>query len=661
MTNKETVDIPTLIGKLIKADKAYELSGQPIMSDEEYDSLRALVKKHVPNHPYFEKVGHEPSSHWEKSDHSIFMGSLEKIHSGEEFLKWASKFKKDTIFILQHKLDGLSISLDYDTAKLVKAITRGDGTIGEMILDNVNLMSGFKKEIPFFNGSVRAEIILNKENFEIINNVLSEEDKYSNARNAASGISRRLDGEFSKYLNLIAYDIDEPLDEPLDEHNKIDRLKGLGFNTPFQVVGMKEDIESAFEKFKINRPSLPFDIDGAVVKVNSREIQEKMGIIRNRPKAQKGWKFEPPGAATVFNEETWEVGRTGVITPLAHLEPILIDGSEIKKATLHNIAEIKRLGIGRGDVVMVVKAGDIIPKITKVLTHMEHPIEIPTECPSCGSGLKNNGIILMCVNDHCPHRTFYRILNWIRVTKIDEFGISLAEKLSNADKLNKIFDIYRLQEEDIADIEKWGKASAKKVMGNIDKTYTLTPVVFLSALGIPGISEGTSEELIKAFGTLENLMGKNVEEIKALKGFADISANNVVTGLLKYKPEIVELLRVITVEEEKKGILNELTFCFTGSMEHPRGYYQKLVKAHGGTNKSSVVKDLSFLVCNEDKKSSKSQKAEKYGIQIIDEVTFLGMTGELDKKPEPEKKPEVETVINKKIEYESYSLFDEED
>lgn len=653
--NNNSDDILKTVNRLLAADNAYESTGSPIMSDEEYDSLRALAEKIAPDHPYFEKVGHKPSSSWEKYDHSIFMGSLEKVHSEEEFLKWTKKFKEDTIYCFQSKFDGLSVSLDYENSVLVRAITRGDGTTGENIKNNVLLMSVLKSDMPDFTGSVRAEILLSKESFKMINSVLSEDDKYSNARNAASGISRRLDGRYSKYLHLIAYDISEPL----DEMKKIDRISELGFSVPFTILGTRDKIVEAFNNLLKERPKLPFDIDGAVVKVNSHEIQEKTGITRNRPKAQKAWKFEPPGAATIFKKETWEVGRTGVITPLAHLEPVSIDGSEIKKATLHNIAEIKRLGIGRGDVVMVIKAGDIIPKITKVLTHMDDPISIPEKCPSCNSDLLNDGIKLMCENDLCPQKIFYRILNWIKVTKIEEFGESLADKLREAGKLNKIFDIYTLQEEDIAELEKWGEASAKKVISSIDKTYTLTPTVFLSALGIPGISEGTSEELIKAFGTLENLMERSVEEIKALKGFSDISANNVVSGLQKYKSEITELLRVLTVEEEKKGVLDGKSFCFTGAMTKPRAYYQKLVKEHGGINKPSVTKDLFYLVCNENKESSKSRKADKYKIPIIQEMTFLQMIGEI--KDEPEIKPETNSVINKSKKFGTFSLFDEEE
>jgi len=656
MTEKNAVDIKTVISSLMTAREAYEKGGHPIMSDKEYDTLEALLRENAPNHPYFEKIGHPISSPWEKANHNIFMGSLLKVHTEEEFLKWASKFKPDTIFVLQYKLDGLSLSLDYENSKLVKAISRGDGTTGENIKDNVDLMGGCKKmisEYPDFTGSVRAEILMDKNSFKNINLILPEKDKYSNPRNAASGISRRLDGKFSQYLRLIVYDISEPL----NEQDKIKQIQQFGFNPPTQVVGTKDEIVKEFNELKKRRTSLWMDIDGAVIKVDSHEIQEKMGIVRSRPKAQIAWKFEPPGAATVFHKETWEVGRTGVITPLAHLEPVEIEGSEIKKATLHNIAEIKRLGIGRGDIVMVIKAGDIIPKITSVLIHINKPIEIPTKCPSCESELSNDGIKLMCNNDDCYQKKFYRILNWIKVTKIDTFGESLANKLSKAEKLNKIYDIYRLQEEDVAEIEGWGIPSAQKVLKNIEETYTLTPIIFLSALGIPGISEGTSEELIKAFGTIENLMERNVEDIKALKGFSDISANNVVVGLLKYKPEITELLRVITIEEEKKGLLDGLTFCFTGSMEHPRGYYQKLVTAHGGVNKSAVIKTLSYLVCNEDKDSSKTQKAKLYDIQIIDEGVFLEMV----KEPKPEVNIKLENKPIEKKKFESYSLFDEEE
>lgn len=649
-------DIESIVERLVGARKEYYGSGNAIMTDEEYNSLEEMLKKLDPENPFFETIGHPVSSAWEKADHSIFMGSLDKVHTEEDFIKWVSKFENDTEFCLQYKLDGLSLSLNYEEGDFIQGITRGDGVTGENIFPNVVLMKSFKNSEALiveenFSGSVRAEILLSKLNFEKINLTLLDDSKYSNPRNAAAGISRRLDGKFCKYLRFIAYDINEPLDEP----NKIKRLEALGFPTPTQVIGDYKKIIAAYERIKSIRKKLPFDIDGVVVKVVSHEIQKAMGVIKNKPKAQKAWKFEPPGAATIFHEEIWDVGRTGVVTPLALLEPVTIEGAIIRKATLHNIAEIIRLGIGRGDTVMIERRGDIIPKIVSVLKHEGHPIKAPTECPSCGLKLYNNGTQLKCLNDDCSRKILYRILNWIKVTEIDTFGQSLAEELFKTGKLCSIADIYQLKVKDISDIERWGDKSADKIIENINKTKHTEPVKFLCALGIPSISEATSEELLHAFGSMEELMEKSVEEIVKLKGFSDISATKVVTGLLKNKEEIKYLLTIISLQAESSGgVLGGQSFCFTGAMEKPRSYYQAIVTQLGGSNKSSVVKDLSYLVCNEDKGSSKSVKAEKYGVKVISEKDFLEISGN---PVLPEEKPE--SVPEKLIE-DCCSFFDGE-
>lgn len=630
------------IDLLIKAKEAYYSGGHPIMTDVEYEALEEKMKQEFPNHPFFETVGHPPSSAWETGKHRMFMGSLDKVNSEKELLKWASKFNEEEIYVMQLKLDGLSLEKYYVDGKFTHALTRGDGFEGENISDNVRLMKNFRETIPGLTGSIRVEIILSKNDFETINSILPEKDKYSNPRNAASGISRRLDGKFCKYLQLIAYDTEEEL----DEYQKIKKLTDMGVVCVKQAISRLDKLIPVFKDLETKRSDLAFNIDGVVVKINSHKLQKELGTVRNRPKGQIAWKFDPPGAATTFLEEIWDVGRTGVVTPLALLEAVEIEGSTIRKATLHNIAEIKRLGIGRGDTVMVVKRGDIIPKITSVLEHLGKPIEIPTKCPSCGSELINDDTRLICPYIGCPKRNFYRIMNWIKVTGIEEFGESLGRKLE--DKLKKIADIYDLKEIDISEIEGWGPKSAKTVIANINSTKTLKPEIFLTALGIPSISDRTSEELLKHFSTIEKLLEVDIPAIKDLKGFADVSAAAIVSGLITYRSEIENLLKIINLSDEKEeGKLSGLSFCFTGAMEHPRSYYQKKVEEHGGTNKSSVIKDLSYLVCNEDKGSTKSQKAEKYDVKVINEKKFMEMIG--GSQPEPEES---------KSKIENYSLFE---
>lgn len=614
-----------LIKKLTQARQAY-YAGEPIMTDQEYDGLEEQARQKEPDDPFFATVGHDLASAWQKASHQIPMGSLEKVHTQENFLKWTAKFPGE-LFIMELKLDGLSLSMDYEEGAFTRATTRGDGFIGEEITPNVRLMHGFKEKINGYSGSIRAEIVLFKGDFERINASLPNSDRYSNPRNAAAGISRRLDGLYSKYLTLITYD----LDSPIDESAKIKVLEEMGFNTPEYVLGKVEDMLKAFEQFRELRSKLLFCIDGAVIKVNSYNTQQAVGVVDNRPKSQKAWKFDPPGAATPFLRETWDVGRTGVVTPLGHVEAIEIDGSIVRKVTLHNIAEIERLGLCRGDIVLLVKAGDVIPKILNVIEHLGgEPISIPSSCPSCGSSLLNDGIKLRCMNDGCPRKIFNRILNWIKVTKIDGFGESLVDELDQLGKLKKISDIYKLTVEDISTIEGWGLKSAEKIIENINKVRTLPPAVFMTALGIPGISEKTSEELLAACGgDLKVIRTRTVDDIKVIKGYSDISANNIVTGLFQNAATIDELLTIISLSVEKNavGALSNKSFCFTGAMTQPRTFYQNLVKKNGGKNSDAVTKELTYLVCNENKGSSKSIKAAKFGVPIINEQDFLNMIG----------------------------------
>jgi DNA ligase (NAD+) len=442
---------------------------------------------------------------------------------------------------------------------------------------------------------------------------------------------------------LVFYDL--KTDAKIDEDEKIIVLRHMGLDTTLHFKGPTEEMITHFETIKGIRSNLVYDIDGVVVKVCSNEVQASQGYVKNKPKAQIAWKFDPPGAATVFIQEVWDVGRTGVVTPLALLEPVEIDGSEIKKATLHNIAEIKRLGIGRGDTVMVVKAGDIIPKLTSVLDHKGSPIEIPTKCPSCGNNLINDDIKLMCYNELCPRKNFNRILNWIKTVKIEEFGESLAEQLGSVGKLNSISDIYKITKEDISSIEGWGDSSAETILNNITQSRELVPAVFLSAIGIPGISESTSGELLKNFESIEKLFDLKIEDLIKIKGFAEISSKTVIEGLAYFKEEISGLLSIISLNTKpKEGKLAGMSFCFTGAMSCPRAYYQMLVDQNGGKNLSTVTKDLTYLVCNENKGSSKSQKAEKYGVKVIAEKDFFTMVGK--DTPLPEKKIESFTIFD---------------
>jgi DNA ligase (NAD+) len=633
-----------IVQKLIKADEAYYNSGHPIMSDQEYDSLRDYVKSQEPDHPYFEKVGNEPSPLWEKAQHEIPMGSLDKVHTEEDFKKWAEKFPGET-FIIQPKIDGLSLGENYEVWKLKQAITRGDGIQGEDITLNVRKMK-FKEPNLEISGlvlagnaekgnfSARCEIILKKEDLNRINNTIPEKDAYKNCRNAASGISRRLDGKYCRYLYKIYYDILTPI--PLNEDDKIECLKSMDLPTIPYARGGIENMVAQFNKAKAARDGLSFGIDGMVIKINSWKKQQELGSNKGRPRSQIAWKFDPPNAVTHLRKVTWEIGRTGVITPLGWVDPVEIEGSTISKVTLHNIAEIQRLWIGIDDLVVIIKAGDIIPKITGIVKHENKPIDIPTRCPCCNELLVNDNIKLMCVNDLCDAKNFQRIMNFIKTTKIDGFGEALAEKLWDLGQLRSIADMFRLKQETIAEIEGWGEKSATTILTNIDSLRSaIDPVIFLASMGVPSLSISTAEDLWAKYDSIKGVLEASVEDICTLKGYSTVSATKIVQGLNFFRSQIEEVLEFINFQKPKTGgKLSGLSFCFTGEMTNSRSFYQGLVTKHRGKNDSTVTKTTTYLVCNENKGSSKSRKAEQYGVKIINEQQFLDMVGEsILKKP----------------------------
>lgn len=383
-------ELNALAKSIADADRAYYNTGHEVMTDQEYDAKKALLKSADPNHPLFEKIGEKPSSLWKKASHTIAMGSLDKCNTQEEFLAWAAKFP-GVMFIQEPKLDGLSLSIDYQDGKFVRAVTRGDGFEGENISANVRKMSGFIENLQFsqnnqdtmsgsmsgYTGSVRCEILLPVEELNRINSTLADDDKYANCRNAAAGISRGLDGKFCQYLTLIYYDI--ILDK--NEDDKILILKGHLFQVPQSVTGDSTRMIAAYNQMAENRNNMAVKIDGVVIKVNSYEVQKAAGELNGRPKGQIAWKFDPPGAVTILNSISWEIGRTGVVTPLGHVNPVEIDGSVVSNVSLHNIAQIKKLGLDIGDMIMLVKAGDIIPFVVKVID----PIYICPECDFKGS------------------------------------------------------------------------------------------------------------------------------------------------------------------------------------------------------------------------------------------------------------------------------------
>lgn len=635
-------NVNDLLKQLQKAEDAY-YNKKPIMSDSAYDMLKDKVQRLLPpDHPYLNKVGHVPVSNWTKEAHSMFMGSQNKVSSEEDIKEWVNSIysqlgTKDVTFIVEHKLDGFSLACSYRGHQLIKGVTRGDGEVGENITNNVKRFRllpnhiGIDREVE-----VRCEGIISKSNYAEIQK--KTKGKYKNARNAAAGISRRYDGSHSSYVQAVAYDINANVTK---ESEKIEVLQKLGFSTvPVVVCKTLDEILTYYRKMKEDRDRLPYEIDGLVLKIDRVDLQEQLGIKRNRPEGQVAMKFDSDQALTTIKEIKVQVGRTGKVTPIVILEPADLMGSTVTKATAHNFAYIEANMISPGAEVVIEKKGDIIPQVVEVASPGQ-PFSKPSVCPSCGGKLQDDGTNLWCYNPGCEERETNRITYWMQTLSMKGFSGGFVKKLWDSGKVKSVGDMYKLTIDDFRAIDGVGVKTVKSFFKILEDTSEMYLDKFIVALGIPTCSTSTADALVKEFETWDRIVGLSADEIASLPGFAETSANAVCEGIMDVKSMAEELLKVIKIKVKTKGVLTGKSFCVTGSlktMDRKKGF-PDLVEKHGGVTKGSVSKGLTYLVTNDTTSgSSKNEKAKKYGVKVITEEEFLNLIGEEIK--EPEKKDE---------------------
>lgn len=666
---KDIMDINKLLQRLEEADDAYT-NGKPIMTDLAYDLLKDKVLKFLPpDHPRIAKVGHAPSSAWPKETHSIFMGSQNKVCTVDAIREWVAKTLKalgvkKTRFILQYKLDGFSLGVDYLNGKLSKAITRGDGTIGENITPNAMMFRRLPTYLAVGKGvSVRGEGLISKENYAKIQAATG--DHYKNPRNAASGISRRLDGSHSKYVEVVTYDINAKVQ---NESDKVKVLEQLGFSVveTFVFEDVQEIVDKYIEVKDKLRPTLPYDIDGLVLKVDSVEQQEKLGIKDNRPEGQVALKFDSDQAITVVLSIALQVGRTGKITPVAILEPVDLMGSTVTKATLHNFAYIEENQIGIGSEVVIEKKGDIIPQVVDVATPGEE-YKKPTKCPSCGGPLEDDGTNMWCFNPGCRERETNRIAYWIKVLDMKGFSGKFILKMWDEGKVRSVGDLYKLTTDDFVGIDGLGDKKVKAFFEILKSTSEMYLDKFIVALGIPSVSSGTAEDLVKHFKTWDAILSVTPEDMMKIPGYADTSARAVCSGVRDVRDMAEELLKAIRIKEKKAGALTGKTICITGALTTVgRKEAEKMIMDQGGSFKNSVSRDLDYLVTNDPNSGSgKNAEAKKVNdlaikagnpppIKVISEKDFMALVGttveaKAEEKKEKEKKDSGVTLVYNNI------------
>lgn len=635
------IDESARISELATLIKKYQDSyynGEAEISDAEFDRLWDELKALDPGNPVLQRVGAD-SGNFAKIRHIMPMGSQEKAANPEQFLAWAKNHAYDE-YLVEYKLDGASLELQYVHGELQWAVTRGDGTIGDDITANAKKMQGVQaalfdcehKKIDF-TGGIRGEVIMTHTVHEKFYS-----DK-ANCRNAANGLMKRKDGSGSENLLLMTYDaLATEGESPFsDEEGKISWLKSMGFKTsPLKICKSAEDVISYRAEVMEERKSLDYDIDGLVIKERRIDLAD---ASRARPDRQIAFKFSLEEAVSVLREVEWsESGAT--YTPVAIFDEVQLNGTTVQRASLANPDTMRSLGVKIGSKVVVVKRGEIIPKIESVLPEEEgqktSAIIFPSTCAVCGTALRDEGSRLFCPNKNCEKRVLHQLQKWVGVVDIRDFGDTLLRSLFKNKEVTSISDIYSLTTESLVpyflneeSIESQKDSlGAKKVYESIQNHRRMSLSVFIAGFDIEGMGETMVQKLIDAgFTTLEKLLSASEEEIAAVYGFAEITAKIFVEGLAENAEEMRSLVAngIIQIEEIGGGALSGKSFCFTGELRSmKRADAEAMVKKAGGSCKSSVTKDLSYLVTNDTESgSSKNVKAAKFGIPIINEEEFL--------------------------------------
>ncbi|MGL4982530.1 MAG: NAD-dependent DNA ligase LigA [Treponemataceae bacterium] len=606
--------------RLIKKYQHSYYNNEAEISDSEFDSLWDELNQLDQNNPILNKIGSDiiPDG-FPKTVHIMPMGSQEKAANPQEFETWAKK-QNFSSFLVEYKLDGASLELQYEKGLFTKGVTRGDGKIGDDITQNVLKMKGLIKDLGEpLTGAVRAEVIMSH---EVHANHFSNK---ANCRNAANGLMKRKDGSGVEHLNIICYDAFFLENTPYtNEKEKLQWLKQKGFETsPATVCESAEQVNIYRALVMEKRKDLTYDIDGLVVKDIEIDYTD---LQRNRPEKQIAYKFSLEEAVSIIRSINWnENGAT--YTPIAEFDKVELAGTSVQRASLNNPNMIRNLNLKIGSHVIITKRGEIIPKVESLVENPPEatPIDMPTQCTSCNTPLKDEGTRLFCPNSSCKKRILHRIEKWISVLDIRDFGELLIKRLFEQGKIASLVDLYLLTAKQLASLERMGEKSAAKVILSRDSKRNVRLSQFIAGFDIEGIGETLIEKIIQqGYTTLESFFSASKEDFSSVYGFAEITAVALVEGLAECKKEMLELQKYITIESNDGGTLSGKSFCFTGELSIKRSEAENLVKQKGGMVKTSITKDLSYLITNDiHSGSSKNVKAKNLSIPILDEKGFF--------------------------------------
>jgi DNA ligase (NAD+) len=656
--------IEALREKIRHHEYLYYVLDQPEISDAEFDKLMRQLKDVEAEHPELltadsptQRVGGKPREGFVKVRHSSPMLSLDNTYNEEELRDWERRVhelsgRKDVDYVCELKLDGMSLALIYEDGKLVRGITRGDGTVGEDVTLNVRTVRSVplsiskenlkKAGIPP-NFEVRGELLMPTAAFKKVNEERERKGlaTFANPRNFTAGTVRQLDANITaeRRMDYFPYILLENGRTYFDRHSKtLDALEAAGFkvNRNRKLVHGIDEAWTFIRQWEEKRESLPYEIDGIVLKVDRSALQDELGFTGKAPRWAIAYKYAARAGITKLEDIRVQVGRTGKLTPVAMLAPVLIGGTTVRNATLHNMDEIERLGVKIGDWVQVERGGDVIPKVAKVIDDKEHPrprdlrdFAMPKKCPVCGTDVvRTEGEVdYRCVNANCPAKLRETILHFASrgIMNIDGMGEALVNQLTERGLVKTVADIYGLTKADLLSLERMGDKSAQNILDEIENSKKLPLERVIYGLGIRMVGERTAQFLAEHFGSMEALESAGVEELQNVNEVGPRIAESIVEFFgIAANRKLVERLReaglTLTGQKQQRGTkLAGKTFVLTGTLAHfTRDEAKKMIEDAGGKVTGSVSKKTDYVVAGADA-GSKLDKAKELGVSVIDE------------------------------------------
>lgn len=660
-TDKRAAKLRALLDKY---RHEYHVLDAPTIADEAYDTLyRELVELET-THPELvvldsptQRVGDEPLQHFEKVQHTVRQRSFDNVFSSEELGEWDARVKRTLereselpsmySYCVEPKIDGLKIVLSYKDGLFVLGATRGNGEVGEDITQNLKTIRSIPLRLSKpLSLVVGGEAWLSHKALERINKerALSGEPLFANPRNAAAGSLRQLDPKVtsSRQLDCFIYDIEQLSGTPMPETQmkELELLATLGFkiNSEYRHAATLSDIEVTYTALQKKRSRLAYDVDGVVIKVNERRYQEALGYTAAAPRFAVAYKFPAEQVTTRVLDIVLQVGRTGVLTPVAVLRPVRVAGSTVSRATLHNEDQIERLDVRIGDTVILQKAGDVIPEVVTVLRELrsgkEKPYQFPKHVAACGSDGRIERIpgqaAYRCVNKHSfdqVRRMFHHFVSK-KALNIDGLGPRIVDQLIEAGLVAEYADIFSLSDGDLAALPGFQIKAAENAISAINAAKTTTLARLLFALSIDQVGEETARDIAAYFADIEAIQTATVEKLEAIEGVGPVVAEAVVNWFrdAQHRAALERLLPHLTVTNAQataKGVLSGKTVVVTGSLlSLSRDEAAALIRDAGGKTTSSVSGNTSFVVAGSDP-GTKADKARKLGVELIDEAEFL--------------------------------------